>query len=67
MQNYAAVFRTGDVLKEGVLKIDETYQEMADLRVKLCFSVLYYHGVYPAGIYLIEVNNGNPEQCEICS
>ena len=62
MQNYAAVFRTGDVLKEGVRKIDETYQEMADLRVKLCFSVLYYHSVYPASIYLIEVNKGNPEQ-----
>lgn len=33
MQNYAAVFRTGDVLKEGVKKIDEAYQEMPDLKL----------------------------------
>ena len=33
MQDYAAVFRTGDVLKEGCVKMDEGYPEMADLLV----------------------------------
>eukprot|EP01114_Cavostelium_apophysatum_P001979 TRINITY_DN1172_c0_g1_i1.p1 TRINITY_DN1172_c0_g1~~TRINITY_DN1172_c0_g1_i1.p1 ORF type:complete len:536 (-),score=164.99 TRINITY_DN1172_c0_g1_i1:720-2327(-) len=33
MQNNAAVFRTGDTLKEGVKLIDECYQSMKDLKV----------------------------------
>lgn len=33
MQNHAAVFRTGDVLKEGVQKLDKVYDEMKDLKV----------------------------------
>ena len=35
MQNNAAVFRTGDVLKEGCEKVADLYQEMADLKVSL--------------------------------
>ncbi|MEM7650883.1 MAG: succinate dehydrogenase flavoprotein subunit [Pseudomonadota bacterium] len=33
MQEHAAVFRTGDVLDEGVKKIDEIYQRKQDLKV----------------------------------
>jgi len=33
MQNNAAVFRTGDVLKEGVEKITQVYKHMDDLKV----------------------------------
>jgi succinate dehydrogenase / fumarate reductase, flavoprotein subunit len=33
MQNHAAVFRTGDVLKEGVQKIDKVYQGKTDIGV----------------------------------
>jgi succinate dehydrogenase / fumarate reductase flavoprotein subunit len=33
MQDHAAVFRTGDVLNEGVVKIDECFQGKADLKV----------------------------------
>jgi len=33
MQNYAAVFRTGDVLEEGCVKISETYEKMSDLKL----------------------------------
>ncbi|XP_041361360.1 succinate dehydrogenase [ubiquinone] flavoprotein subunit, mitochondrial-like [Gigantopelta aegis] len=33
MQQYAAVFRTGDVLKEGCLKMAEVYKQMDDLKV----------------------------------
>lgn len=32
MQNHAAVFRTGDVLKEGCIKMDGIYQTMKDLK-----------------------------------
>ena len=35
MQNHAAVFRTGDVLKEGCHKIDECYEGLSDLKVSL--------------------------------
>jgi len=31
MQNHAAVFRTEDSLKEGVLKIDETFQDLKNI------------------------------------
>jgi succinate dehydrogenase / fumarate reductase flavoprotein subunit len=33
MQNHCAVFRTGDVLREGVKRIDEVADEMRDIRV----------------------------------
>lgn len=33
MQNYAAVFRTGDVLKEGVEKVNDVYQKMNHLKL----------------------------------
>lgn len=33
MQNYAAVFRTGDVLEEGCEKMKETYAKMKDLKL----------------------------------
>lgn len=33
MQEYAAVFRTGDVLAEGKIKMKEVYADMADLKV----------------------------------
>lgn len=33
MQNHAAVFRTGPVLKEGVEKVAKVYQGMKDLKV----------------------------------
>ena len=33
MQNHRAVFRTGDVLNEGVKLIDEVESEMQDIRV----------------------------------
>jgi succinate dehydrogenase (ubiquinone) flavoprotein subunit len=33
MQNNCAVFRTGDVLKEGVKLIDETFKKQTDLKV----------------------------------
>ena len=33
MQNYASVFRTGEILKEGCEKIYEIYDEMEDLKV----------------------------------
>ena len=35
MQNHAAVFRTGDVLKEGVKKLQDNYDQMQDLKVNL--------------------------------
>ncbi|HRQ60839.1 MAG TPA: succinate dehydrogenase/fumarate reductase flavoprotein subunit, partial [Alphaproteobacteria bacterium] len=34
MQNHAAVFRTGDTLKEGVKKIDQCFKGKADLGIK---------------------------------
>ena len=67
MQNYAAVFRTGDVLKEGVQKIYETYQEMADLKVKLCFSVWYITVFTQPAFACSKRTVETPEQCEICS
>ena len=33
MQQYAAVFRTGDVLKQGCVKMAELYNKMDDLKV----------------------------------
>lgn len=33
MQNNAAVFRDGATLREGVTKVQECYEEMADLKV----------------------------------
>ena len=33
MQNYAAVFRTGDVLEEGIAKLDEVAQQLQDIKV----------------------------------
>jgi len=33
MQNHAAVFRTGSVLKEGVKKMQDVWKDMADLKV----------------------------------
>merc|ERR1739836_30386 len=33
MQNHAAVFRTGAVLKEGVKKMQDVWKDMADLKV----------------------------------
>ncbi|XP_033097212.1 succinate dehydrogenase [ubiquinone] flavoprotein subunit, mitochondrial-like [Anneissia japonica] len=33
MQNNAAVFRTGDILKEGVNKIDDVYQQLKDIKL----------------------------------
>jgi succinate dehydrogenase (ubiquinone) flavoprotein subunit len=33
MQTHAAVFRTGDLLKEGCLKIDECFRGLSDLKV----------------------------------
>ncbi len=32
MQNHAAVFRTGDVLKEGCEKMDSIYKSMDDMK-----------------------------------
>jgi succinate dehydrogenase (ubiquinone) flavoprotein subunit len=34
MQNHAAVFRTGDLLKEGVKKIDDVYSKLPRLKVR---------------------------------
>eukprot|EP00095_Tigriopus_kingsejongensis_P001474 maker-scaffold124_size330879-snap-gene-0.11 protein:Tk01474 transcript:maker-scaffold124_size330879-snap-gene-0.11-mRNA-1 annotation:"hypothetical protein DAPPUDRAFT_228809" len=33
MQNHAAVFRTGEVMQEGIAKMKETWQQMDDLKV----------------------------------
>jgi succinate dehydrogenase / fumarate reductase, flavoprotein subunit len=33
MQNYAAVFRTGDVLEEGIVKLRETYEAFKHVKV----------------------------------
>jgi succinate dehydrogenase (ubiquinone) flavoprotein subunit len=33
MQNHAAVFRTGPVLQEGVVKMNDLYKEMSDLKL----------------------------------
>ncbi|XP_039252040.2 succinate dehydrogenase [ubiquinone] flavoprotein subunit, mitochondrial-like [Styela clava] len=33
MQEHAAVFRTGDVLKEGVTKLQDNYQQMSNLKL----------------------------------
>ena len=33
MQNYAAVFRTGDVLEEGIVKLHEVYQGFKHVKV----------------------------------
>lgn len=33
MQDYASVFRTGDVLKEGCMKMAEIYNELEDIKV----------------------------------
>ncbi|GAB5468814.1 MAG: succinate dehydrogenase flavoprotein subunit [Rhodospirillales bacterium] len=33
MQNHAAVFRTGEVLREGVTKLSESWKKMPDVRV----------------------------------
>jgi len=33
MQNYAAVFRTGETLKEGCRQIEDVYQELADIKL----------------------------------
>jgi succinate dehydrogenase / fumarate reductase flavoprotein subunit len=33
MQNYAAVFRTGETLQEGIGKLDEVYRSFADVQV----------------------------------
>ena len=41
MQNNAAVFRTGDVLKEGVEKITQVYKHMDDLKVCWIFIVCF--------------------------
>ncbi|CAG0920679.1 unnamed protein product [Notodromas monacha] len=41
MQNHAAVFRTGDVLKEGVVQVSKAYGKMKDLKVSdrgLCWN-----------------------------
>uniref|UniRef100_H2YIG6 succinate dehydrogenase n=1 Tax=Ciona savignyi TaxID=51511 RepID=H2YIG6_CIOSA len=42
MQTNAAVFRTGPVLKEGVQKIQEVYDEMKDLKVNLHLTLTLY-------------------------
>ena len=34
MQNNAAVFRTGEVLQEGVEKITKTHKDFADVKVR---------------------------------
>ena len=41
MQNYASVFRTGDIMKEGCEKMADIYGEMEDLKVGL-FSILLF-------------------------
>lgn len=41
MQTHAAVFRTGDVLKEGVTKVASVYKELGDLKVNYHFSALH--------------------------
>jgi len=33
MQNYAAVFRTGETLKEGCRQIEDVYQELSDIKL----------------------------------
>jgi len=40
MQAHAAVFRTGDVLKEGVTKVAGVYKEMNNLKVKFYLKFL---------------------------
>ena len=35
MQNHAAVFRTGEVLKEGVTRVAAVYKELNDLKVQI--------------------------------
>lgn len=35
MQNHAAVFRTGESLKEGVQRIDDCFQGLKDLKVPI--------------------------------
>lgn len=35
MQSHAAVFRTGQVLQEGVKEINNIYKEMSDLKVHI--------------------------------
>ncbi len=55
MQNHAAVFRTGDVLKEGCEKMDSIYKSMDDMKTfdrgqwrlnKLEIEYLYTHMQY---------------------
>ena len=46
MQNHAAVFRTGSVLKEGCEKLDAVYQTLADIKTfdrGCCSDVLLIH------------------------
>ena len=33
MQNHAAVFRTGEVLQEGIQKLDALAKDMSDIKV----------------------------------
>lgn len=51
MQNHAAVFRTGESLKEGVQRIDDCFQGLKDLKVPIykehiliieCFDYFYF-------------------------
>ena len=35
MQNHAAVFRTGDVMKEGIDKMETVWKDMSNLKVTL--------------------------------
>lgn len=56
MQTHAAVFRTGDLLKEGCLKIDECFRGLSDLKVTYlhCFS-FYNDFFYQFLKYLLNI------------
>ena len=43
MQNHAAVFRTGDVMQEGIKKMESVWKDMANL--KACNQLADHHHI----------------------
>ena len=45
MQNHAAVFRTGDVMQEGIEKMESVWSDMANLKVSHSLQHSFIHRV----------------------
>ena len=43
MQNHAAVFRTGDVMQEGIEKMESVWSDMANLKVSHSLQHSFIH------------------------